>query len=153
VASLKGQGGQDALAGLPIPIKVRGPWDKLAYKVDWKSVFSDAAKDPQRLKNMPEDLRQMGKNFGQMGKNFGVDMPISEIPATGKLTDVIKSVPGLSEGKDTQKTATGASEPSNSVEQLKKLTPGTESSIEEPKQKEGPSATDPLKKLEGLFGN
>jgi AsmA protein len=127
VASLKGQGGGDALSGLPIPIRLQGPWDNLAYKVDWKSVFSDAAKDPERLKNMPEDLRQMGKNFG-------VDMPISEIPGTGKLSDVIKSVPGLSEGK-------GAPETSK-----------TEPSGKQPEQEKALSVPDPLKSLKGLFG-
>ena len=105
VASLEGHGGQDALTGLPIPIEAKGPWDKVAYKVDWKSVFNEVAKDPKRLENMSGNLRQMGKNFG-------VDLPIMKIPGTGKLR--------------------GA--------------------IEEPKQEETPSASDPLNKLKGLFG-
>ena len=75
VASIKGQGGGDALAGLPIPIKVKGPWSNVGYGVDWKSVFSKAALDPERLKNMPTDLRESAKGFG-------VDLPAMKIPGT-----------------------------------------------------------------------
>ena len=127
VASLKGQGGGDALAGLPIPIRLRGPWDNVAYKVDWKSVFSLAAKDPTRLKNMPKDLRQMGKNFG-------VALPVSKIPGTEKLGEFFKNIPGLSKDK-------GAPETSK-----------TEPSGKQPEQEKAPSVPDPLKSLKGLFG-
>ena len=75
VASIKGQGGGDALAGLPIPIKVKGPWSNVGYGVDWKSVFSKAALDPERLKNMPSDLRESAKGFG-------VDLPALKVPGT-----------------------------------------------------------------------
>ena len=49
VATSKGQGGKDALAGLPIPVHITGTWQKPAYKVDWDSVFKAIAADPQRL--------------------------------------------------------------------------------------------------------
>lgn len=127
VASTKGQGGSDALAGLAIPIRLQGPWDNVAYKVDWKSVFSLAAKDPARLKNMPKDLRQMGKNFG-------VPLLVPKIPGTKKLGDIFKNIPGLSRDK-------GAPETSK-----------TEPSGEKPEQEKAPSVPDPLKSLKGLFG-
>ena len=75
VASIKGQGGGDALAGLPIPIKVKGPWSNVGYGVDWKSVFSKAMLDPERLRNMPTDLRESAKGFG-------VDLPALKVPGT-----------------------------------------------------------------------
>ena len=75
VASIKGQGGGDALAGLPIPIKVKGPWSNVGYGVDWKSVFSKAMLDPERLRNMPTSLRESAKGFG-------VDLPALQIPGT-----------------------------------------------------------------------
>lgn len=115
------------MAGLPIPIRLQGPWDNVAYKVDWKSVFSLAAKDPTRLKNMPKDLRQMGKNFG-------VALPVPKIPGTEKLGEFFKNIPGLSKDK-------GALE-----------TPKTEPSGKQPEQEKAPSVPDPLKSLKGLFG-
>lgn len=50
VASLRGQGGTDALAGVPIPIRITGPWRKPNYGVDWKGVMS---LDPSKLKDLP----------------------------------------------------------------------------------------------------
>ena len=61
VASLKGQGGEDALAGIPIPVHAHGPWDNLAYDIDWASVFTNAALDPSKL---PANLQDAAKGFG-----------------------------------------------------------------------------------------
>jgi AsmA protein len=126
VASLEGQGGQDALAGLPIPIRVHGPWHKIEYNADWKSVFSLAAKDPARLKNMPKELRQMSENLG-------VTMPIPKVPGSEKLGDVFEKIPGFSKGK--------------SAPQASKTTPAGEDT----KKEKGP-APNPLDSIKGLFG-
>ncbi len=64
VASLKGQGGTDALAGIPIPVRVTGTWQKPDYNVDWDSVFKNIAADPARLANMPKDLLGAAQNLG-----------------------------------------------------------------------------------------
>ncbi len=64
VASLEGQGGQEALAGIPIPVHVHGPWSGLAYDIDWASVFTKAALDPSRVANMPADMKDAAKNLG-----------------------------------------------------------------------------------------
>ena len=85
VATLEGQGGKDALAGLPIPITVKGSWDKPAIGVDWKSVLTSAASDPQRLANMPGELRNLGKGLG---------IPLPS-PDKGAAGDILKSIPGL----------------------------------------------------------
>jgi AsmA protein len=45
-----GRGRGDALAGLPIPIRVTGPWAGPQYRIDWESVLREAAMDPERLK-------------------------------------------------------------------------------------------------------
>lgn len=88
VASLKGQGGGGALAGLPIPIRATGPWDNVSVGVDWKSVFSKAALDPERLKNMPKALLESGKNLG-------VDLSVPKLPdlkKIGKVGDVLNQL-------------------------------------------------------------
>jgi AsmA protein len=64
VASLQGQGGKDALAGVPIPIKVTGTWAKPQYVVDWNAVFKSIAMDPSRIANLPGDLAEKAKGMG-----------------------------------------------------------------------------------------
>jgi AsmA protein len=69
VASLEGQGGGDALAGLPIPVHAYGPWDRLSYDIDYEAMFRAAAADPARLANLPADL-------ADKASQFGVNLPI-----------------------------------------------------------------------------
>ncbi|MEE9480085.1 MAG: AsmA family protein [Kiloniellales bacterium] len=64
VASLEGQGGTDALAGLPIPVHVYGPWDNLAYDPDYATMLNAAILDPERLANLPADIAGQATNFG-----------------------------------------------------------------------------------------
>ena len=64
VGSLEGQGGDEALAGLPIPIHASGPWDSLKFDIDWKTVLSGAALDPERLENLPSGLSDAAKGLG-----------------------------------------------------------------------------------------
>lgn len=53
VASLRGQGGSDALAGVPIPIRISGAWSAPQYGVDWKGVMQ---LDPSKLKDLPGNV-------------------------------------------------------------------------------------------------
>ena len=71
VASLEGQGGGDALAGLPIPVHIFGPWDAVDYQVDYASMLNAAAADPERLKNLPADLAGKAGDLG--GNDPGSD--------------------------------------------------------------------------------
>jgi AsmA protein len=64
VASIEGQGSTDALAGLPIPVHVYGPWDNLVYDPDYATMLSAAALDPERLANLPADIAGQAANFG-----------------------------------------------------------------------------------------
>ena len=41
VASLVGQGGNDVLAGIPIPVGITGPWHDPGYDVDVQGVFAE----------------------------------------------------------------------------------------------------------------
>jgi AsmA protein len=86
VPSLEGQGGRDALAGLPIPIRITGPWSNPSYQPDWSSVFQTM--DPERLKNLPGDL-------GKAAKEFGLSLPNTGGVGTGLPADIRKKIPGL----------------------------------------------------------
>ena len=90
VPTVEGQGGRDSLAGLPIPIKVTGPWSNPSYKIDWASVFHEMAADPERLKNLPGDL-------GKAAKDFGVSLPIPGGAGAGASIPggLMKAIPGV----------------------------------------------------------
>jgi AsmA protein len=62
VPSAQGQGGGDALVGIPIPIKVSGPWSNISYQPDWSSVLKGL--DPERLKNLPGNVAKTVEGFG-----------------------------------------------------------------------------------------
>jgi uncharacterized protein involved in outer membrane biogenesis len=69
VASTEGQGGDAALAGLPIPVSITGPWSDPSYGVDWGAVLGAAALDPARLAAMPDSMLEAATGFG-------VDLPL-----------------------------------------------------------------------------
>ncbi|MSO71858.1 MAG: AsmA family protein [Alphaproteobacteria bacterium] len=62
VASTQGQAGQDTLAGLPIPVKVTGPWDKVAVNIDYASVLPTV--DPTKLKDLPNQAIDAIRGLG-----------------------------------------------------------------------------------------
>jgi AsmA protein len=147
VASLEGQGGEDALAGLSIPVTIKGSWDDPDIGVDWKSVFSAAALDPKRLSNMPDDLRKFGTGLGVNLPLPGMPTGTDETGETGGtggiLGGVLKMIPGLSgDGKAQQ-------EPPQAQPQQELPPPPPPP----PQEEQAPSLLSPLKKLEGLFGN
>jgi AsmA protein len=128
VATLEGQGRKDALAGLPIPIKVTGPWENISYKVDWKKAFGQISADPERLKNLPQNLRDASKSFG-------VNLPVPKLPDVLKLPD----------------TGTGANPLNQLLPVKKESSQGTTGSTTTPEEKKEPLTLDPSKALKGLF--
>lgn len=87
VASLEGQGGEEALAGLPVPIRIGGTFDNPTYEIDWKSVLEAAARDPERLKKMPGDLlgaaEELGVNLKGLGDGDGIGGVLKSLPGLG----------------------------------------------------------------------
>ncbi len=172
VASLEGQGGEgaDALSGLPIPIHLTGPWSNVGYEIDWKTVFEEAAKDPERLARMPGEL-------SAKAKDFGVDLPLAgaagagaaglleKIPgdkdeAVGKaleqgegLGKLLEGVPGMpgakkEEGEDTATApADQAPSPTDALKTL--IQPGTEQPAAQAPAAETPAAEAPAEGEEG----
>ncbi len=156
VASLEGQSGRDALAGLPIPVNIAGPWTQPRYGVDWQNVFQAMAQDPERLTNLPTDLRQLGASLGVALPNPG--------SAGGGLENVLGAITGSSEAAtDPAATPTaagdGARGPEGAVTLFQQLiAPGGVASpadgSEPPPSADAPAAPapDPVGVLRGLFG-
>lgn len=56
-ATLAAQGaGDNVLADIPIPVRASGPWESLAWEVDWESVLAAVATDPARAAALPAGL-------------------------------------------------------------------------------------------------
>lgn len=62
VGSLQGQGGQNNLSGLTVPVKLSGPYSNLKYTLDFGAMVSEAAKQKVRteIKNKLQDQLKNG---------------------------------------------------------------------------------------------
>jgi AsmA protein len=56
--TLEGQGGARDVAGLLVPVVVRGPWDNLTFAPDLESVARRALEDPEAVR---EQIEQLGR--------------------------------------------------------------------------------------------
>lgn len=91
VPSLEGQGGNDALAGLPIPVHAYGSWSNLSYDIDYEAMFEAAAADPARLANLPADI-------AEKAAQFGVDLPIPGLGDGEGLKTILEGATGGATG-------------------------------------------------------
>ena len=56
-ATLKGQGGEREVAGLLVPVIIKGPWDDLSYTPDLSAVAKRALENPEAIE---EQIKQLG---------------------------------------------------------------------------------------------
>lgn len=63
ILAAQGAGG-GVLADIPIPIRASGPWESLAWEVDWESVLAAAAADPVRAAALPAGLAAGAAELG-----------------------------------------------------------------------------------------
>jgi len=55
-ATLEGQGGEEDVAGILVPVVIEGPWDDLSYRPDLSGVLETALESPEALKQQLERL-------------------------------------------------------------------------------------------------
>lgn len=68
VASLSGQGGQQDLAGIEVPVRVTGPWADPQIKPDLSGVLNNPNQVVETVKSIGEKFK--GKNAGQIVKDL-----------------------------------------------------------------------------------
>jgi AsmA protein len=134
VGTTQGQGGDEAIAGLPIPIRAKGSWDNPKIEVDWASVFQAAALDPARLSAMPEDMKGLAEGFGVAIPGLGGGTT-GESGGEGALGGVLNQLLGGGDSGSSTAPAEGGTEaapsetettPSGGEEEKKPLLdPGT----------------------------
>jgi AsmA protein len=61
--TLEGQGGKRQVAGLMVPVVVRGPWDDLTFTPDLSGLAQQALENPEALKEQIEGLGDVGKSL------------------------------------------------------------------------------------------
>jgi AsmA protein len=59
-ATLKGQGGKREVAGLLVPVIIKGPWDDITYTPDLTDLAKRALEDPEALKEQLDALGDQG---------------------------------------------------------------------------------------------
>ena len=79
VASLAGQGGEQDLSGIEVPVRVHGPWDKPKYSPDLGAVF----KNPKTV----ETIKEIGKQL----KGKKADEIVDELLGSGDGSEGGKS--------------------------------------------------------------
>ena len=65
--TLKGQGGERDVAGLLVPVIVRGPWDDLSFTPDVADLARRALEDPEAVREQIEQLGDVGKAIKKGG--------------------------------------------------------------------------------------
>jgi AsmA protein len=66
-STLKGQGGERDVAGLLVPVIVRGPWDDLSFTPDVGDLARRALEDPEAVREQIEQLGEVGKSLKKGG--------------------------------------------------------------------------------------
>ncbi|MGH6902040.1 MAG: AsmA family protein [Geminicoccaceae bacterium] len=65
--TLKGQGGERDVAGLLVPVIVRGPWDDLSFTPDVGDLARRALENPEAVREQIEQLGDVGKAIKKGG--------------------------------------------------------------------------------------
>ncbi|HYL88368.1 MAG TPA: AsmA family protein [Burkholderiales bacterium] len=95
VASTKGQGGEDLgqLSGLTVPVRLVGPFDALAYKVDYAAVATNLAKSKagEKLRGALEERLGISKPSGgeQSGQGGSAQQPDRRQETIDKLKGLL----------------------------------------------------------------
>jgi AsmA protein len=121
--TLQGQGGEREVAGLLVPVIIKGPWDDPAVSPDLSAVARRALEDPEALKEQIEQLGDQGKAIKDALK--GVDKKAGRDALIEGLGQALGGQDKPAEG-DASGAGEGsaAKEPAKPEEQVQKLLKG-----------------------------
>lgn len=110
-ATLEGQGGEQEVAGLLVPVVVSGPWHALSYTPDLSGVIESALQNPEALK---KQIEQLGGNADQIKDAIkGVDEDDAK--------ELIEGLTGALSGSSNQGSGAEADTPAPAQQLLKQL--------------------------------
>lgn len=85
VASAKGQGGSGDIAGVSVPVLIKGPWHDVSYRPDLAGAAKDLLKSPEKAL---EAVRDVAGGVGGAAKDALKD-PKSALPGAGGLKNLL----------------------------------------------------------------
>ncbi len=85
VASLQGQGGQQDLGGLMVPVVISGPWDRLSYRPDLSGAVKALARNPSKAVEKLKSLKNLGGGITAPSGTTTPDKGGIKVPDAGKL--------------------------------------------------------------------
>ncbi len=98
VASTKGQGGEDLgqLSGLTVPVRLVGPFDALAYKVDYAAVATNLAKSKagEKIRGALEERLGISKPSGDQPSGQGSSSQQQQPDRRQETVDKLKGLLG-----------------------------------------------------------
>jgi AsmA protein len=110
--TLEGQGGQQDVAGILVPVVIEGPWDDLSFRPDLSGVVESALRDPEALK---EQLQQLGKTPEQ------IKDAVKDLKKKGDVKDVLQGLGGALAGQgESDKESSGDSKEGAPAQKLLK---------------------------------
>jgi AsmA protein len=120
-ATLKGQGGEREVAGLLVPVIIKGPWDDLTYAPDLSAVAKRALENPEAIEEQIKQLGDQGEALKDALK--GLDKKQGREAAIESLTKALGAEQKPAEDNAGAKEGT-AKEPAKPEEQVQKLLKG-----------------------------
>ncbi len=92
VADTTGQGGNMALAGIEVPLRITGPWEKPKFAPDLKGILSDPNQAVETIKEIGKQFK--GKNADEILDGLlgggGTSEPSQAVPADGEAAPAPK---------------------------------------------------------------
>jgi AsmA protein len=129
--TLEGQGGEEQVAGILVPVTIEGPWSDPQIRPDLSGLVETAISNPEQLKEQLDQLQQQGGSLGEAAEKLKQSL---EGPQGGDAQEVLKGLSGVLGGQQQQE---GDAQPPDQQQQ------GGEQAPQDPAQR----------LLKGLFGN
>ncbi|MGH6898635.1 MAG: AsmA family protein [Geminicoccaceae bacterium] len=82
-STLKGQSGERDVAGLLVPVIVRGPWDDLSFTPDLGDLARRALEDPEAVREQIEQLGDVGDDVRDAIKEGGAEKALEGLLGRG----------------------------------------------------------------------
>jgi AsmA protein len=104
--TLEGQGGEREVAGLLVPVIIRGPWDDLTFTPDVSSVARRALEDPEALK---KEVEQQVDQLGDAADD------VRDAVKKGDAQKALEGLLGRGGGGDKSREGDGGTEPARKL--------------------------------------
>lgn len=157
VPTLEGQGGEEAMGGVLVPVNIKGPWHDLSYEPDLAAMLT------------PEALMGLSENLGNIKVDEEAAKAVEDVTKALESGDIPKQLEEEA-GKELMKVLGGGGKTGDGQQQGGSGTPNPEDMLrgmlggsgsqddsakpaeKKPTESSQPAVPEPEKMLKGLFG-